>query len=397
MSKDNFRRMKEQLSPSERAISELYEKIEQEKGKRASQPKAYKKIIRYTSIAACFVLILAGAGIALNMLQVNTQKAPLVSGAESSKDDVAEESLPQESIDDQMDGDYYVNENSAENQMGEIYNENSTTNQASEIYDDSTGGDGYLGAEFEFNGNNYIIIEKASGYSYGTNLSLKEDCKSIEIKSVASDESIYVDVYEWENVSSEALVAVGKQYTGELDVEMLDPCYLCINKSYSPETLGDFVKDFNINESISFENIRYQKYDGMVASCTNYPVNASDKELYDMLFANLSASSTDEYNKIYESPLSVVDFDISFKGSNIYITLDEMGHLTIRISSVSNRFYIGTDNAQDIFDYVQTHYTDTDNSLVQDSDASGSETSYTEIYNSEPVWDEYLDEYIILE
>lgn len=382
MTKDDFRKMKQQFTPSEKTINELYEKIEQEKQK--PKFKKYRKFIKYGSIAACFVFLLAGVGIAVSMSRDNIQNSAVVSQP-SKNFTTGASSTTENDFDDEV-----------SQEINKVVDGQGTTNQQ-EIYEESVGQikdeDVYLGAEFEFNGNNYVIAKKASGYLYGTNLSLKEDYPLIQIKSTDSNESIYTDVYEWGNISPEAAVAIGKQYTGELDVEMLDPCYICINKAYSPEKLGDIINDFNINNNVVFCNIEYTDYDGMTASHSPYNVSSTDEELYNMLFADLSESKVNNDVIMTESPVDTMYFNISVNSINIELSLDETGYLTVKLPcSVSNQFYIGRDNAQQIFDYIQTKYNNTDV-----SDNAISDTSYTEVYNDEPVWDEELEEYIIFE
>ncbi len=137
--------------------------------------------------------------------------------------------------------------------------------------------------------------------------------------------------------------------------------YAYTNAYYRPETLGDFMKDLNLKEIVSFGTVYYEhgytdnKGQKQYEQVEFYDVE--DEKIWKMLFNDLTLeniySDTEHYSNEYLTEEISISVDIPLLGiENISLSLTDKGYMITNILETGKGFYIGEEKVQEFIDYV---------------------------------------------
>lgn len=156
-------------------------------------------------------------------------------------------------------------------------------------------------------------------------------------------------IYEIAGISTECAVAV-----------LYEGCatyYAAVNSSYRPETLGQFILDLNLQETLTFGQANYsyrKKLSGTYA--TVYFENIDGAKIWDMLLASPAAENVySDWLLKEEQPKKLLGLSVNVPMlgyENISISVLEKGYLMTNILDTGKLFYIGEENTEAFVDYV---------------------------------------------
>ena len=153
-------------------------------------------------------------------------------------------------------------------------------------------------------------------------------------------------VYEIQNISVECAVAV--QYTGT------NTCYSAVNDSYRPDTLGQFTKDLDLENTLVVHWASYEYQKPLSGAVSVRFENLDTDMVWDLLLSNDSA--TNEYDDLdFDQPQEILGICVSVPllgYENISISVRENGYIITNILSTGKMFYVGEENTQSFVDYV---------------------------------------------
>lgn len=153
-------------------------------------------------------------------------------------------------------------------------------------------------------------------------------------------------VYEITGISSECAVAV--RYEG------CDTCYAAVNSYYRPETLGQFIDNLKLENTLvfNFVSYEYQKPSGEYADIRFENVDSA--KIWEMLLSKPAAAN--EYDDLdFDRPKKIMDISVSLPilgYENISISLHENGYIATNILGTGKMFCIGEENTQALINYV---------------------------------------------
>lgn len=153
-------------------------------------------------------------------------------------------------------------------------------------------------------------------------------------------------VYEIENISVQCAIAV--QYEG------MDTFYSAVNPSYRPDTLGDFIEDLDLQNTlvINWASYDYHKPIGGLAGIRFE--NLDPNRVWELLLSNPSA--VNEYDDLDPGqPKEILGLSVSVPllgYENISISIRESGFVMTNILSTGKLFHIGEESTQAFVDYV---------------------------------------------
>lgn len=154
-----------------------------------------------------------------------------------------------------------------------------------------------------------------------------------------------VTLYSIQNISADCAVAVkfpeAQRY------------YVYINAYYQPDTLGQFINDLSLADTIRFGSVwyDYQKPSGEFATIEF--TNLDSQTIWDMLLSDRDAAAVRDYDDhafITEMSISV---NIPLFGvENAVLAVTSDGYLTTNILASGKAFFIGQEKVREFVDYV---------------------------------------------
>ena len=153
-------------------------------------------------------------------------------------------------------------------------------------------------------------------------------------------------LYEIQNISVQCAVAV--QYEGT------ETCYAAVNSSYRPKTLGQFVEDLDLQNTlvVNWASLDYEKPLSGHASIRFEDIDMD--KVFDLLLSNASAKN--EYDDLaFSEPGELLGLSVSLPllgYENISISVREDGYLVTNILSTGKMFQVGEEHTQAFVDYV---------------------------------------------
>ena len=165
---------------------------------------------------------------------------------------------------------------------------------------------------------------------------------------IYEDKTYTVDakVYSIKNINSECAVAVK---IGDEDVY-----YVFVNVWYTPKTLGDFMTDIDIKNTVSFGKAYIDIYEYNELSTSHTTIiyaDFDDDVIWDMLDGVKDAEFT-EYNKPYDR--IGVETNLPLLGyKNISFCITPDGYIITNILSTQKCFYIGEDKFDKFDNYLK--------------------------------------------
>lgn len=164
------------------------------------------------------------------------------------------------------------------------------------------------------------------------------------------------ELYSIKDIEEKCAIAI--KFEGDTDY------YVYVNSYYRPTTLGEFTKDLNLEEIISFGTIYYNYWDEDLQEDINVEFYGVDnKIIWQKLFNNknleniYSDNDTEKYTSERFSQSIGISVDIPLLGyKNISISLTDKGYLLTNILDTGKGFYIGEDKVQEFLDYIKDNY-----------------------------------------
>ena len=164
------------------------------------------------------------------------------------------------------------------------------------------------------------------------------------------------ELYSIKDIEEKCAIAI--KFEGDTDY------YVYVNSYYSPTTLGEFTKDLNLEEIISFGTIYYNYWDEDLQEDINVEFYGVDnKIIWQKLFNNknleniYSDNDTEKYTSERFSQSIGISVDIPLLGyKNISVSLTDKGYLLTNILDTGKGFYIGEDKVQEFLDYIKDNY-----------------------------------------
>ena len=184
------------------------------------------------------------------------------------------------------------------------------------------------------------VNESYKGKSLGDGVVTGQDLFSLEMHEMN------VEVYEITGVNPEIAVAI--RFTEpDQSVNGLKHVYAYMNIDYVPETLGDFINDLDLNEKLEI-------------GLTGMYQHGSDTVMFENLAKEkvlelLSACSNVENSPNAETGEKVLGISASWLGMNKSISLTKDGYLISNILETGKSFYIGTDKVNEFVEYVRNN------------------------------------------
>lgn len=163
-------------------------------------------------------------------------------------------------------------------------------------------------------------------------------------------------LYSIKDIEEKCAIAI--KFEGDTDY------YVYVNSYYRPTTLGEFTKDLNLEEIISFGTIYYNYWDEDLQEDINVEFYGVDnKIIWQKLFNNknleniYSDNDTEKYTSERFSQSIGISVDIPLLGyKNISVSLTDKGYLLTNILDTGKGFYIGEDKVQEFLDYIKDNY-----------------------------------------
>lgn len=164
------------------------------------------------------------------------------------------------------------------------------------------------------------------------------------------------ELYSIKDIEEKCAIAI--KFEGDTDY------YVYVNSYYRPTTLGEFTKDLNLEEIISFGTIYYNYWDEDLQEDINVEFYGVDnKIIWKKLFNNknleniYSDNDTEKYTSERFSQSIGISVDIPLLGyKNISVSLTDKGYLLTNILDTGKGFYIGEDKVQEFLDYIKDNY-----------------------------------------
>lgn len=185
-----------------------------------------------------------------------------------------------------------------------------------------------------------VVADSNKGMSLGDGIVTGQDLFSLEMHEMN------VEVYEIQGINSEIAVAV--RFTEpDQSVNGLSHVYAYMNTDYAPKTLGDFVRDLDLNNKLEI-GLAYMYQTG---SDTVVFENLSKEKLLELLSAYSSSENTSEA----EAGEQILSISTSLLGMNKSISLTKDGYLISNILETKKCFYIGEDKVNEFVEYVRSN------------------------------------------
>ena len=170
-----------------------------------------------------------------------------------------------------------------------------------------------------------------------------------EYANIAGEDAVRycnATIYEIKNMSAQCAVAV--QYEGT------DVCYSADNSSYRPATLGQFVEDLDLKNTLAVNRAFYE-YRKPIGGYTSIQFENIDKaKVFDLLLSDAAAAN--EYSDLdFEQPETILDIsvDVPILGyENISLSVCEDGYIMTNILSTGKQFFVGEENTKAFVEYV---------------------------------------------
>lgn len=318
------------------AMGDIDEKYIDEAGKKEKSKKGI--IIRFSAMAACLILAAAGTFAAVNMSKKGIKsKVPEQSVEYASATDEAEDEAGTGGTDGNAD------------KTGGGINGTNKSSASSENYvysikkwDEKNSAEKFH--SIKINGTEYSVANK-------TVPSGKTDGKIADLTVLGKDEytaseyAAKAEIYSIKNISSDCAVAV--KYENE------DKYYICRNAYYKPETLGQFINDLDLKNTLDFGAVYgSQKKKGESSDIEYYDW---DKEkVWELLFSNTEAKAVKDYDSFNFEMAVEISINIKLLGyENISLSVSRDGYITTNILDTGKAFYIGKAASEKFINYLQ--------------------------------------------
>lgn len=158
--------------------------------------------------------------------------------------------------------------------------------------------------------------------------------------------AINADIYEITDISKNCAVS--------LKFEGYDELYVCRNSGYRPETLGQFIDDLNLKNTLTFGKAYATVKKGDAYTETEYS-GLDGEKVWEMLLSDRELKNVENYDSMnFGKELISVSINIELLGyENISLTVTGDGYLTTNILDTGKAFFIGKEKAENFAEYVR--------------------------------------------
>ncbi len=193
--------------------------------------------------------------------------------------------------------------------------------------------------------------------------------------------TVTAEVYSVDGFSSECVTAVRFDESEEY--------YIYLNHLYKPDTLGQFVEDLNLRETLVTDTVYYdyRKPNGDYANIRFDDLDT--QKVWELLFSDLSAENVKDYDQMWFISKMSIGIDIPTLGyENISLAVTEDGYLTTNILATGKAFYIGEEKVDAFVDYVLENCSGKEivYQTVVESDGAADQTASSEIERNTPAY-----------
>ena len=169
-----------------------------------------------------------------------------------------------------------------------------------------------------------------------------------------TDYSVWAEVYSIKGINTICAVAAkidnGNEY------------YVYVNTEYTPDTLGDMIKDLNLKETLSFGKA-YSDYSDSTRYTNRTYEDFDDSIVWNMLLPDESVKNV-SYDRYYET-IAHISVDIPILGyTNIHLGATKDGYLITNIMGTQKCFFIGKDKTEAFRAYLENNVKYTENTVV---------------------------------
>ena len=297
-------------------------------------------IIRYSAMAACLLIVAAGAFAAVKMIPRGKMK---------------NSAYHEEKYED-YDGnaaDYAtVEDYSTDKTDGTKTNGSAKGNSASSSENDTA----YVKRWDEMTNTEKFPTVKINGTEYSVaNRPIPSDKIGNSITKLTvlgrdeytnSEYAAGVEIYEIKGISPECAAAVKYEGDGKY--------FVCRNANYKPETLGQFMNDLSLKDNLTFVSFGgTQKKNGKIICDVEY-TNADKAKVWELLFSDTAAKAVKDYDSMNFETAADIGIDLKLLGyENISLAVTRDGYLTTNILDTGKAFYIGKSAAEKFLSYLE--------------------------------------------
>ncbi len=164
------------------------------------------------------------------------------------------------------------------------------------------------------------------------------------------------ELYSIKDIAEKCAIAI--KFEGDTDY------YVYVNSYYIPATLGEFMRDLNLEKITSFGTIYYNYWDKDFQENINVEFYGVDNQaIWQKLFNNkdleniYSDNEIEKYTSEKVTQSISIGVDIPILGyKNISVSLTDKGYLLTNILDTGKGFYIGEEKVHEFLDYMKENY-----------------------------------------
>ena len=335
-------------------IDEQY--ITEANGKRKSKKGI---VIRFSAMAACLLIIAAGAFAAARMIPRGKMK---------------NSAAPDETYED-YDGEYTVEEDYAAidktdgtkangSAKGNSTSSSTALTERIKRWDEKTNTEKF--PTVKINGTEYGVANRPIPSDKIGNSITKLTVLGRD-KYTNSEYAAGVEIYEIKGISPKCAAAVKYEGDGKY--------YVCRNSHYKPETLGQFINGLDLKNNLTFNSFNAtQKEKGKI--CDVKYTSVDKEKAWELLFSNTAAPAVKDYDSMNFEMAADMGISVELLGyENISLAVSADGYLTTNILDTGKAFYIGKPAAEKFLNYLKTECKSTVMQTYEYSEPAGGGSS----------------------
>lgn len=324
------------------ALTDIDEEYIEEAAKKHKSKKNI--IIRFSAMAACLALAASGTFAAFRATHDNAKN--------SIKNETLDYAFSDENADDSADdaAEGYADKNGGGKTDGTKTNGAAKGNSASSSeksiayvkrWDEKTVAEKFR--EITVSGKEYYAVNT---YVAADKVGKKVTKLTVLGKDVYtnSEYAAGAEIYEIKNISSECAAAV--KYDGD------EKYYVCRNAYYKPETLGQFINDLDLKNTITFNEFNAVREKNGKMRDVKY--TGADKErVWELLFSDTQAKAVKDIDSLNFEMAVDISVDLKLLGyENFSLSVSRDGYILTNILDTAKVFYIGREAAEGFISYL---------------------------------------------
>lgn len=317
------------------ALTDIDEEYIEEAAKKHKSKKNI--IIRFSAMAACLLIVAVGAFAAVKMIP---------------RGKIKNSAIPNESYEEydgnvaDYDGDYSTIEKTDGTKANGSAKGNSASSSENETayvkrWDEKTNTEKFR--EITVNGKEYYAVNT---YVAADKVGQKVTKLTVLGKDVYtnSEYAAGAEIYEIKNISSECAAAV--KYDGD------EKYYVCRNAYYKPETLGQFINDLDLKNTLTFNEFNAAREKNGKMRDVKY--TGADKErVWELLFSDTQAKAVKDIEALNFEMAVDISVDLKLLGyENFSLSVSRDGYILTNILDTAKAFYIGREAAEGFISYL---------------------------------------------